>query len=269
MDRRTRVSDRADSPTESPCIEMPFIEGPVYGAVVAARPGEAAQWIGASRQFAARSLASHPLARQHPFAYTGSVGPTRFDAEDLAAWDRLLQQMQRQFTFQGLIGIDAIRSPTWGWTLLEINPRWTASVELHEFVLDRSLFSQHVAGSQKGTRIVTSMPAVAGVQPATPQFDPPLKLPSGRRPMLPKYAAKRIIWSRNGTRVTRHWRQRLAEWADQFGMMLRDVPHVGTRIEPLRPVFTVLVGDSDGSTAWKRIDSALARLPDNGDKPLT
>jgi predicted ATP-grasp superfamily ATP-dependent carboligase len=79
-----------------------------------------------------------------PFLYRGSVGPIELTDEE----SRVLAGFaERVRTETGLIGVweaDFVRNQH-GWWLLEINPRWTSSMELLEVVHHVSLVEKHVA----------------------------------------------------------------------------------------------------------------------------
>lgn len=79
-----------------------------------------------------------------PFIYRGSVGPIDLSDEESL---HLVGFAERVRAETGLIGVweaDFVRNQH-GWWLLEINPRWTSSMELLEVVHHQSLVEKHVA----------------------------------------------------------------------------------------------------------------------------
>jgi uncharacterized protein len=77
-----------------------------------------------------------------PFLYRGSVGPIPLQADE---WQRLLAFAHRIQEATGLLGVwqaDFVRNRD-GWWILEINPRWSSSMELLEVAYDVSLVDHH------------------------------------------------------------------------------------------------------------------------------
>jgi predicted ATP-grasp superfamily ATP-dependent carboligase len=75
------------------------------------------------------------------FAYRGTVGPWPVDTivrERLASMGSLLAE---RFTLRGLFGIDFVLDRDTPW-LVELNPRYTAAVEVLELALGRSLLAE-------------------------------------------------------------------------------------------------------------------------------
>jgi predicted ATP-grasp superfamily ATP-dependent carboligase len=97
---------------------------------------------------AARQLIGEPELGAGPFAYCGSIGP-------VALSDRLQRQIVRcgeilaaEFGLCGLFGIDfVVENDTVAW-LTEVNPRYTASVEIFESALGLPLLRDHVLAAE-------------------------------------------------------------------------------------------------------------------------
>lgn len=114
-----------------------FYEGESYSAAYLAQAGEC-ELLGV-----ARALTPHADSRD-PFRYQGSV------TVDLASGDqgqlRAIGNCLAKNGMQGVFGVDYIR--TGGndgeWTVLEVNPRYTASMELHELRSGRSFVADHL-----------------------------------------------------------------------------------------------------------------------------
>jgi uncharacterized protein len=113
-----------------------FAEGFVYGATFIGT-GKSANLIGCCRQLPS----THPTA---PFRYEGSIGPLSI-SETLARQVRNIGEcVAKQFGLRGWFGIDFVFESEQVW-LLEINPRFTASMELVNGRSCRSLFQLHLA----------------------------------------------------------------------------------------------------------------------------
>jgi len=83
------------------------------------------------------------------FRYAGSIGPLHLDAMQQAAWCGIGDCLAREFQITGLFGVDAIVNERGIWTI-EVNPRYTSSVEVLEFGLDRQAIAEHVAACRNG-----------------------------------------------------------------------------------------------------------------------
>lgn len=109
------------------------IPGRSYSALYLGSHGRAAM-IGLSRQF-------HGVDGQ-PYIYRGSIGPIRLSTtlenQLIAIGDRLVAD----FGLLGIFGVDFVRHEGRAW-VLELNPRYTASVEIFELAVGSSLLLEH------------------------------------------------------------------------------------------------------------------------------
>lgn len=171
---------------------------------------------------------ARPLGSTHQlldgFRYAGSVGPWRLD-EPLVA--RLGDLLASRYQPRGPFGVDFVERDGVPWPV-EVNPRYTASVEVLELALGRSVFSDDLGRAAVSGRFV------------------------GKRIVLADRACRFpdwISWSPPGP-----WD--LPEAAD--------LPGPGEQFEPGQPVLTVMAeGDSIeavGRTLQIRHDEWLARL---------
>lgn len=95
--------------------------------------GAAGQWLG------------HEFGAPEPFQYAGSLAPFPLSAAEVESLQTAGKKLARASGLRGLFGIDLVRSRSGLW-LIELNPRYTASMELHEAVQGRSLVAEHCAG---------------------------------------------------------------------------------------------------------------------------
>jgi predicted ATP-grasp superfamily ATP-dependent carboligase len=103
----------------------------------------------------AEGLAGLPQFGARGFAYCGSLVPPRANLDRLLALLPRLQEaataLTRHFGLVGLGGLDLIAGPRDGdVTLLEVNPRYSASMELIERAYAVPLFDWHVDASTAG-----------------------------------------------------------------------------------------------------------------------
>lgn len=112
-----------------------WVDGPSYAAVYLGLPNRAARLLGVTRQ-----LIGEPWLDAKPFRYCGSIGPIALSAEMQNQLQRLGEVLTRSFGLLGLFGIDFIRCDETVWPV-EVNPRYTASIEVLERATGRSFFT--------------------------------------------------------------------------------------------------------------------------------
>jgi predicted ATP-grasp superfamily ATP-dependent carboligase len=186
--------------------------------------GEGCVLIGLTEQ-----LIGRPELDASGFAYCGNILPLA-EARDPAVGPGILHQVQelaqwltRTFGLVGVNGFDFILADRQVW-LLEVNPRYSASMELIERAYGLPVFDLHVRAVLEGH---------------LPTFDLALRL--GRGP----FVAKGILYAQQTFRApdTRDW----------LGRGIRDVPHPGEEMPRGGPVCTLF------ATAPTR-DACLAGL---------
>ena len=178
--------------------------------------GAAARCLGVTRQ-----VVGKPSNR---FAYRGTLAPWSVSDEVLERIERLARAIGDRFGLVGLFGIDLILADGHPWPI-EVNPRYTASVEALEWALGRSLLAEHLRA--------------AGLEFAeTPHPSSPAA-----------FVAKAIVFAGREFRWPEAWAWRGADPADfpEIG----DVPHPGTKFDPGDPVLTVFAG-GDSLEACRR-----------------
>ena len=124
--------------------------------------------------------------------------------------------MSRDFGLRGLNGIDFVIERGVPYAI-EVNPRWSSSMELAERAYGLSLFGAHAAACAEGR---------------LPDFD--LK----RAQTGAKTIGKAIVFARRKVRVGD-----TAAWLDDAS--IRDVPHPGEHIPAGAPVCTVFASSDD------------------------
>jgi predicted ATP-grasp superfamily ATP-dependent carboligase len=171
--------------------------------------GHFAELIGVTRQFV-----GEPWLHARPFAYCGSIGPVTPSASVLDQLALLGRVLGRSFRLRGLFGVDFVLNEEQVW-VVEVNPRYTASVEVLEMGLGQaflSLVSRHLGGMQ------------------IPDSHTAAKLAS-------KYVAK-VVYFANKDAV---FDLDPAELDSAYA----DIPRIGTRLQSGQPVLTrFAVGDS-------------------------
>jgi predicted ATP-grasp superfamily ATP-dependent carboligase len=175
------------------------------------------------------------------FQYCGSLGPLRLSSATMQRFRRLGDCLASEFQLAGLFGVDAILNRRGIWPV-EVNPRYTASIEVLERALGIHAVRDHVEACSGGV-----LPGL----PATPA--PPAE-----------WCGKAILFAQHGVEIDDR-RSRLVERANDLGRIgnpsyaeawpsLADIPPIGSRIAPHRPIMTLLA-------AGRNRKDVLVQLP--------
>jgi predicted ATP-grasp superfamily ATP-dependent carboligase len=144
---------------------------------------------------------------------------------------RLAQAVAEEFPLIGVNGIDFLARDDVPYAI-EVNPRWSSSMELVERAYGISVFGVHAAACARGE---------------LPSFDLASVRQQGRA------CGKAIVFAREESLAgdTRSW---LAD------STVRDVPHPGERIATGQPVCTVLATGDDAGRCAAALASCAARI---------
>ena len=96
--------------------------------------GGTVEWQGATSGWTGHESSRPP----HPFSYCGSEGPTAFPGKSRLILQQMAETIVRASGVVGLFGIDFQFDGITPW-IVELNPRYTASVEVLELMRRRSL----------------------------------------------------------------------------------------------------------------------------------
>jgi predicted ATP-grasp superfamily ATP-dependent carboligase len=189
-----------------------WIDGTPCSAVFLGLETDAA-FLGATEQ-----LIGTPWLNATGFHYAGSVGPLTMAAATTFRWRDLGATLARAFRLRGLFGIDAILCDGVPWPI-EINPRYTASMEILERTLELPLLRWH--GD-----------VFAGDDPS---------LPSNERSSDHSFWAKGILFARKVVAFPPDgpWNDALRPGVDLDAVEFADIPHAGDVIERGQPVLTL------------------------------
>lgn len=232
---RALISSLGD---QSRYIVQEYISG-ISASVTFLADGRQAVVLGTSRQLTG-------IQGSQPFIYAGNIVP--FDSsfllglrtfeEDLI---RISKHLASVFGLRGLNTLDFIVNSRGIW-VLELNPRWSASVELIEKLRGERLFYPHIAACKaKGQN----------------QFPP-----SGdnRKPVHKHgwqgFWGKSIVYAQSSFQVTAD-----LDMHSLYEQGVRDIPPAGTRLENGQPICTVLSGAVSDAACWQslQIKSEWAR----------
>ena len=201
------------------------------GSVVFAAAGGAAVPLGVSRQ-----LVGDPAFGAGGHRYCGSImaaaGDPQFDrgSELVAAAGQLARTVAAGFALAGINGVDFIArggQPV----AIEVNPRWSASVELVETLFGIPAFAIHADACRGNVPAFDLAAASAGCAAA----------------------GKAIVYARHGTIAhdTRRWLER--GWVG-------DVPHKGQRFEAGAPVCTVFAEAVHAADCYRLLTARAAEI---------
>ena len=175
----------------------------------------------------ARGLAGDPAFGARGYRYCGSVYPFPAGRALLDRMNAIAGAVTEAFGLVGLNGIDFVLRDGEPY-VLEINPRYSASMELIERGGRISVFDTHVA-------------ACAGA------------LPSAGTDPIPDVLGKAILYARRDVIVGDSGRWLLRD-------DVRDVPFPGERIRRGHPVCTVFARGADSVTCYARLVAAASAL---------
>jgi len=220
-------------PNSSQYIVQEYKEG-LAGSATFLTDGEEAVVLGTSLQLSAKGGAARPFfyaGNIVPLDLQGAMAPQAF-AKEIT---RIVAHLVEEFGLKGLNTLDFIVNQEGIW-VLELNPRWSASVELIERSLGQRLFAWHLATceGEKVAKIIEQLRSLpSAVWTGVPHF-----------PAVKAYFwGKRIVYA-HVSNVTVQREEKELRFLYEQGV--RDIPRAGTRIEKGQPLCTVL---AEGFTA--------------------
>jgi predicted ATP-grasp superfamily ATP-dependent carboligase len=206
-------------PPRQPAYYQERIEGPSLAAI----------YLGDRLTARLRGVTLQEIGRPGaPFAYAGSLGPWPLAPVVLGRLEALGATLAAAFGLAGLFGVDFVLRDEQPWPV-EVNPRYTASVEVLELALGRSLLAEHARA-----------------------FDPTF---SESKPQAGRgYVGKRILYASNPLRfpagVCRARRLRHHSRFPRLG----DIPWPGTDFRFGAPVLTVFAHGTSLESCRRRLN---------------
>ena len=227
-------------------IDLPFPEPHYFqriatgigGSIIFFLQTGKAEWIGATRELESPSESAAPTR----FSYCGSIGPLADLPEVVSA---KLKKMIQIFvgnvpSLNGIVGLDFRFDGDEVW-LVEVNPRYTASVEVLELALGRSFLNPPVIGchfADDGTKALSAGFSSVSTDKSSPSSNfSQLSIHQDRHKT--QMVAKQILYASEFL-VAPNLRQ-FATARDPWTIpMLADIPVPGTVIERGWPICTVI-----------------------------
>ena len=221
---RIRRASEVDASTPAPLgrYYQRFVPGASYSAVYV---GSVA---GARRFGVTRQLVGVPWLHGSPFGWCGNIGPTELETGDVNLLDRLGHYLVERFGLRGLFGIDFLISDEdrpRSLHVVEVNPRYPASVEILELATRQSALRLHAAAFEDTTNL-------ARISHQTPCAD---------------VIGKAVLFAPRTLVVTENLLSEAARAPFELPAAA-DLPVPGTEIAPGRPVLTVFArGDTEAA----------------------
>lgn len=203
------------------CYFQERLAGTPHAAAFVAAPGRAIllgvtrQWIGS------------PACHAPAFGYCGSIGPVAVPEEVERRLSGLGAALARELDLRGWFGVDFLLDQG-RIRPVELNPRYTASIEVLEFAAGGSSFSLHRSAFQAEGNPGPSAPAVAPV------------------------VGKAVLYAGFGGRVKPDAELYHRIDGDAEGWFA-DLPDPGSAFRPGEPLLTILAGGPDAGSVEERL----------------
>ncbi|HUX76018.1 MAG TPA: ATP-grasp domain-containing protein [Anaerolineae bacterium] len=220
----------------------PLDENHVLQAYVEGRPASAA-FVADGRRSVVIGLTEQLIGRGElgatRFAWCGNILPLPLQPADSVAVlekvERMTAQLTRRFGLRGVNGVDLVVADGPDGRphpfLVEVNPRYTGSMELVERAYGLNVFSLHLE-------------AMAGRLPGFSLAD--------HLHLQDRYLGKGIVYARRTVTLPE-----TAGWTERDR---RDVPFPGERIEAGHPVCTVLAEGEGREPCWNRLLASVEEV---------
>lgn len=199
-----------------PAAREPLAAGKVYWQEFIEGEPCAAVYVGATLLGVTRQLIGQDWLNVGGFHYCGSIGPLSLSDSAHTAFERLGQTVADGFGLRGVYGVDCVLRDGVPYPV-EINPRYTASVEVLEHATGVQALALHAA-------------AFGALLPGTPRR----QQPTGVVGKAILFARQSLVFPDSGP-----WPDASAHAPDDMPA-LADIPHAGTPIEIHQPILTLL-----------------------------
>jgi uncharacterized protein len=200
------------------------VQGSPYSAMYVSAAGRA-MLLAVTRQ-----LIGEPWTGTSGFRYCGSIGPLDLSPDAMQSFERIGDVLSGEFGLSGAWGVDAIVNDDGVWPL-EVNPRYTASMELLDWACETSAIELHVDACRD-------------------------QRASSERPVPRRVCGKAIVYARRSLNF---------EHSGQIGPCdgwptSADIPAMGTAIEQGSPILTVLAEGADEQQVLERLQARAQQV---------
>lgn len=185
-----------------------------------------------------RQLIGESWLGAHGFQYAGSIGLLPISETTQQTIARIGEAVTKGFELSGLFGVDFILAGDEVWTL-EVNPRYTASVEICERATGASALSLHVVDRP----------------------DAPLNALRSSMPVPALSHGKAILFAKRDIVISEAFaKMALAEALRAPWPMLADVPPGGTLVETGRPILTAFANGATVDDVERQLRNRVEEL---------
>ena len=223
-----RVSENPKPLVQGESYYQEYVPGPASSAVFLAST-EGIQLLGISEQHS--GVADIP---EEPFLYGGSQ-VWGCDPDYQAELVDLGRRLAWQFGLRGIFNVDFACF----YAVLEVNPRYSASIEVLEYCQGENFLTKHIA-----------------------QFDAALPGENNFRiPRRPEYVAKRIVYATADCIVTPELGYLRDTWNLQRLLpCIADIPRTGDRILRGQPIVTVIAEGSSNEEVQRLLNERVTAV---------
>jgi len=227
------------------------IEGCIIGATFCSYRDEV-RFVGA-----ARGITSEELPGPLPFIYRGSILYGDLSQEVKQRLEDFGSLVTSETGIRGLWQADFVVKADGSLWILEVNPRWSASMELHEIATGVSWVTEHLRSLNSG-KLSDESRTVAGARPQR----------------VSDLVGKGIVYAPSAMRLDKQGQARMWEnrfdgesWKDsEVGFLLADIPEVPAGsldwvdIDAGMPIATVLVRGKKDEEVIEKLRGASQRV---------
>jgi uncharacterized protein len=207
-----------------------YVSGTPCSAMFVGARGRAL-WLGTTEQ-----LIGEPWTGAQDFQYAGSLGPCALPPGQRQLWKRIGNCLAERFGLRGLFGVDAVQTQDAIW-VVEVNPRYTASLEVLELATGTNALVPHVAACRDG------------------------ELPAAWPFASKQCVGKAILYAQNDSCIPADFCQLVSRLnQDPARPTLADLPPGGYPQAAGQPVLTVLAYASSLATVRKALRQHVATI---------
>jgi len=218
-----------------------------------------AQLLGITRQ-----LIGEPWLHAAPFRWCGNIGPLALPNATEATLQQIGQTLVAEFRLHGLFGIDFVLRDGLPW-LLEVNPRYPASVEVIERATGLRSMDLHCQASLRvdpgGADLIPRVDTATGFGAASRTSGVNQEVRRG----LSTVCGKAILFAERSIEFPKHgiWDAALQMPLEDLNIPFADVPAACARIEAGQPVCTLFAAGATMEECFSNLQLAARNLEES------
>lgn len=223
-----------DSPRLARGYWQAFISGRVLGATTLIGDSHV-RWLGATE-----SLSAEQWPGPRPYIYRGSLGPVELELRHRAPLLALAERVGEQLGYRGYLQADLIEDTHGQLWLLELNPRWTAGMEVLRLcakALGTSPLAAHLSAQGISLPPDERLPGISAALAGKAILYAPRELPIS-------LAQRHLLQSFRGRQ----------SWGQDGWWRIADVPALGAATDVTipagQPILTLLAGITRPGGRW-------------------